>query len=198
MSMSIIYRSDTFASDRYVIDDDPRVFAFWDIINSKLWHMPTFMTQPFFSWETWFLMGFYGVMIISTRCCLFFCMFRAIYCMFHVFYNIANIEHRLYLWKRTVYTNHRLILSHYNDLIMRTMASQIISLTIVYSTVYSGADQRKHQSSASLACVWGFQRWPRTKGQQRGKCFDLMTSSCVSRERILWGSSQYNDVILPV
>ena len=33
------------------------------------------------------------------------------------------------------------------------MASQITSLTVVYSTVYSGADQRKHQSSASLAFV---------------------------------------------
>ena len=36
---------------------------------------------------------------------------------------------------------------------MGTMASQITSLTIVYSTVYSGADQGKHQSSASLAFV---------------------------------------------
>ena len=39
----------------------------------------------------------------------------------------------------------------YNDVIMGTMASQITSLTTVYSTVYSVADQRKHQSSASLA-----------------------------------------------
>ena len=43
---------------------------------------------------------------------------------------------------------------------MGTMASQITSLTIVYSTVYSGADQRKHQSSASLAFVRGIHRWP--------------------------------------
>ena len=42
---------------------------------------------------------------------------------------------------------------YYNDVIMSTMASQIISLMIVYSTVYSGADQRKHQRSASLAFV---------------------------------------------
>ena len=34
---------------------------------------------------------------------------------------------------------------------MWAMASQITSLTIVYSTVYSGADQRKYQSYASLA-----------------------------------------------
>ena len=44
---------------------------------------------------------------------------------------------------------------HYNDVIMSTMASKIISLTIVYSTIYSGTDERKHQSSASLAFVGG-------------------------------------------
>ena len=43
---------------------------------------------------------------------------------------------------------------------MGAIASQITSLTIVYSTVYSGADQRKHQSSASLAFVRGIHRWP--------------------------------------
>ena len=35
-----------------------------------------------------------------------------------------------------------------------------IPLAIVYSIVYSSADQRKHQSSASLALVWGIRRWP--------------------------------------
>ena len=39
---------------------------------------------------------------------------------------------------------------HYNDVIKSATASKITSLTIVYSTVYSGADQRKHQSSTSL------------------------------------------------
>ena len=47
---------------------------------------------------------------------------------------------------------------HYNDVIMNTMASQTTSLTIVYSTVYSGVDEKKHQSSASLAFVRGIQR----------------------------------------
>ena len=51
-------------------------------------------------------------------------------------------------------------LNHYNDVIISMMASQIISLTSVYSTVYSSADQRKHQSSASLALVRGIHRWP--------------------------------------
>ena len=36
---------------------------------------------------------------------------------------------------------------------MVTIASQITSLAIVYSTIYSDADERKHQSSASLAFV---------------------------------------------
>ena len=54
---------------------------------------------------------------------------------------------------------------------MGSMASQITSLTIVYSAVYLGADQRKHQSSASLAFVWGIHQglvnsphiWPITR-----------------------------------
>ena len=74
----------------------------------------------------------------------------------------------------------RTISQHYTDVIMTTIASQITSLTVVYSNVYSDADQRKHQRSASLAFVWGIHRdrWiPRTKGQLRGKCFHLMTSS---------------------
>ena len=45
-----------------------------------------------------------------------------------------------------------------SDVIMDAMASQLTSLMIVYSTVYSGADQRKHQSSASLALVRGIYR----------------------------------------
>ena len=75
----------------------------------------------------------------------------------------------------------RILVSHYIDVITTTMASQITSLTVVYSNVYSDTDQRKHQSSASLAFVWGIHRdrWiPRTKDQLRGKCFHLMTLSC--------------------
>ena len=61
---------------------------------------------------------------------------------------------------KLVCTKRRISVFHYNDIIMSAMASQITSLTIVYSTVYSGADQRKHQTSASLAFVWGVPRWP--------------------------------------
>ena len=43
---------------------------------------------------------------------------------------------------------------------MDAIASQITSLSIVYSTVYSDADKKTHQSSASLAFVWGIHRRP--------------------------------------
>ena len=72
---------------------------------------------------------------------------------------------------------------------MSAMASQITSLMMDYSGIYSGADQRKHQSSVSLAFVWGTHRWP------------LMTSSwvcvfgkgkglCITCEAFL----QYSDI----
>ena len=49
---------------------------------------------------------------------------------------------------------------HYNDVIMSVMASQITGVSIVYLNVSSGADQREHQSSASLVFVNGFVRSP--------------------------------------
>ena len=60
---------------------------------------------------------------------------------------------------------------HNNDVIMGAIASQITSLTIVYSIIYSDADQRKYQSSASLVFVqgihWGqvnsLHKWPVTR-----------------------------------
>ena len=49
---------------------------------------------------------------------------------------------------------------HYDDVIMTMLASQITSLMVVYSIVYSGVNQRKHQSSASLAFVREIHRGP--------------------------------------
>ena len=64
-------------------------------------------------------------------------------------------------------TNDVLTLLHYNDIIIRAMASQITSLMIAYSTVYSGADQRKHQSSAPLSFVRGIHRGPLNSPHKR-------------------------------
>ena len=56
--------------------------------------------------------------------------------------------------------NDRHLFAHYDDVIMTMLASQITSLTVVYSIVYSGVNQRKHQSSASLAFVREIHRGP--------------------------------------
>ena len=78
---------------------------------------------------------------------------------------------------------------HYSDVIMSARAYHITSLTIVYSTVYSGADQRKHQSSASLIFVRGIHRWPVNsphKGPVTQKMFpfdDVILATCIIRFR---------------
>ena len=68
---------------------------------------------------------------------------------------------------------------HYDDVIMGTIASQITSLTSVYSTVYSDADQSKHQSSASLAFVWGIHRGPVNSPHK----WPVTVTGCDSRPR---------------
>ena len=67
---------------------------------------------------------------------------------------------RPFTWSVVVITPVLNFALHYNDVIMTPMVSQITSLTIVYSSVYSDADQRKHQSSAPLAFVRGIHRSP--------------------------------------
>ena len=57
--------------------------------------------------------------------------------------------------------------THYCDVIMCAMAYQITSLGILYSTVHSGTDQRKHQSTASLAFVRGNHRGPENSPHKR-------------------------------
>ena len=84
------------------------------------------------------------------------CLSHLTFCLSSIFLSFSLSSRSLlsvYLWLP-------LSPSNYIDVIMSPMASQITSLTIVYSTVYSGADQRKHQSSASLAFVRGIHRWP--------------------------------------
>ena len=83
------------------------------------------------------------------------------------------------------------IRNHYNDVIMSAIASQIIRLTNVYSTVYSDANQRKHQSSASLAFKRGIHRWPVNsphKGPATQKMFpfdDVIANSQIITRRHL-------------
>ena len=83
--------------------------------------------------------------------------------------------------------------SPYSDVIMSPMASQITSLKIDYSSVYSGADQRKHQTSALLAFVRGIHRWPLNsmhKGPVTWKIFPFDDTIMISMK-------QNNDIMIP-
>ena len=75
---------------------------------------------------------------------------------------------------------------YYTDTIMGAMASQITSLTIVCSTVYSGAHQRKHQSPASLTIVRGIHRWPVNSPQQLPVTRKMFPFDDVIMERMGW------------
>ena len=91
-------------------------------------------------------------------------------------------------------------LFHWNGVIMGAMASQIISLTIVYSTVYSDGDKKKHQNSASLAFMRGIHRrpvnsrhkWPVTRKMIP---FDdvIMSVSWKSLVRVFWHLTNLSD-----
>ena len=63
-------------------------------------------------------------------------------------------------WSKLVQVHMVWLHIHYSDVIMSAMASQITGVSIVCSIVCSGTDQRKLQSSASLAFVRGIHRWP--------------------------------------
>ena len=84
--------------------------------------------------------------------------------------------------------------SHYNDIILSAMASQITSLTIVHSSVYSGADQRKHQSSASLAFVWGIHRGPVNSPHKGPVTRNMFPFDDVIMGQIQWTSHAWNSV----
>ena len=81
---------------------------------------------------------------------------------------------------------------------MGAMASQITSLTVVYSTVYSATDQRKHQSSVSLAFVRGIHRWPVNspyKGPVTWEMFpfdDVIMSFVSKRDEVFKTNPKYN------
>ena len=84
----------------------------------------------------------------------------------HIHHSLFTLSSH-YFWARSLEMNQR---NHYSDVIMSTIVSQITGVSIVCSTVCSGADQRKHQSPASLAFVMGStsdRLIPRTKGQWR-------------------------------
>ena len=97
------------------------------------------------------------------------------------FFNSCNRNYSrrtFFIW--SVFFSQQFHNLHYSDGIMSAMASQIISVPIVYVHVCSGAYQIKHQNSASLSFVMELHRWPMNSPHKRPltqKCFHLKTSS---------------------
>ena len=113
------------------------------------WYIITQIFQ-FVSLISKFKMAFYLVWVHCTCTSIF-----------HI-RNFVVLNLLIYLYVSIPFpsTSSRIDRCHYNDVKMSALASQITSLTVVYSTVSSAADQRKHQSSASLAFVRGIHRRP--------------------------------------
>ena len=89
-----------------------------------------------------------------------------VFCKSNIVHHLGNTFRRMIaLICFAVFTN-------FIDVIMSAMASQITSVSIISSTVCSGGDQRKYQSSGSLAFV-------------RGKCFHSITSWCTQPSTFL-------------
>ena len=115
------------------------------------------------------------------------------YCIFTDVPYISHMRHKCLSLKALDYF-------HYNDTIMGEMTSQITGVSIVQSTVCSSADQRKHQSSASLAFVRGIHWWPVNSPHKRPvarKMYpfdDVIMCYIVNGPSVLWspGACTYN------
>ena len=97
-------------------------------------------------------------------------------------YHVSTIYCVVWWTSNCICTVNVISCCHYNDVIMSAMASQISSLTIVYSTVYSGVDHRKKSKLHVTSLCEGnspvTSEFPAQKASN-AECFHLMTSSCV-------------------
>ena len=155
----------------------------------------SFLTLGFISYDDVYITN--GVYIFIRKilwsCTVVFLRMSVSFTMYLVRDDLINKWNRIEIWTKSRnllktpvhYTNLQINCHfkkhHYNDVIMGMIASQITSLTIVYSTVYSGAVQRKHQSSASQACVRGIHGWPMNSPH---------------KEPVTWKMFPFDDVIM--
>ena len=86
---------------------------------------------------------------------------------------------------------------HNSDTIMSAMASQITGVTIVYSTVCSGTDQRNHQRSVSLTFVRGIQQWPLNSPHKWPVMHKIFTfDDVIMINQICWSLARLTDFIV--
>ena len=128
----------------------------WEKMSMKFW------SESFSFKKIDFKMSSVGMLAILTRGVKLghYCLYRYVSAKLCSVIDRHNMEHKVDHDSLDGLFAEQTILIHHDDVGMGAIAYQITSLTIVYSIVYSDADQRKHQSSASLAFVWGILRGP--------------------------------------
>ena len=132
--------------DRYYENPFHITTSLW-VSNTMLWWIILLMDTETISWKNGRFAG-----VKPMRFFLKFAIF-----FYPTFYGVIS----LVIGQSYDYHNaSEITLKHYCDVIIGANASDITSLTIVFSTAYWDTDQRKHQSSASLAFVRGIHRPP--------------------------------------
>ena len=104
--------------------------------------------------------------------------------------HVTTLRWKMFNWCHIGFS----IICHYSDAIMSVMASQIIAVSIVCSTVCSGAE--RHQGSASLAFVTGIHRWtmvsPHKSNAENEKMFSFDdVVICHMFRTVLWSIYSY-------
>ena len=89
-----------------------------------------------------------------------------------------------------------MVFCQYNAVKMGVIASQITSLKIVCSIVYSDTDQRKHQSSESLAFVWGIRRGPANSPHEWPVARKMFPFDDVIMHKAFWTHIVMNDIYI--
>ena len=103
-----------------------------------------------------------------------------------------SCHNKFYICLKMLFRNPLSELLYYRDVIMSAMVSQITGVTTVCSAICSCADQRKHQSHASLAFAWRIHRWPvnSTHFIQFTDCYKHKTLSFSNgcKRNTIWGT----------
>ena len=140
--------------------------GFYKALTHQYTPIPNAISRHVIQWNEWILIfpqikSMWNV-ILHKNCVSLVHINRALQLQNKVYVITMPFSHIMtkYMYHTCTSNDTNTSLLHYGDVIMTRMASQITSLAIVYSTVYSGADQSKHQSSASLAFVWEIHRGP--------------------------------------
>ena len=118
-----------------------------------------------YDWNVWFLLWCLSSFLPLYWCYFIVCLwsYAGVWYFYECicFYLTVSESDIIKLFNQSLNVIHKitkLFFIHCSDVIMSMMASQITSVSNLRSNICSGADQRKHQSSTSLAFVRGIYR----------------------------------------